>query len=262
LRSVLDELHVARAEHAAGSALAATGKLPEGEAFLRSALAAAEHMENRRLQALVLGDLGTLRSRGGDVEGARRFYAEALARYIALGLERPAASIAGHLAEVEFAAGDAAGALHRAEEARAAHAATQNRRSEAVDLTNITAYLIALDCFDDARAFAAQALEAAREVRATVLTAYVFQHLAAIAALQGGSHDSNARQQLERAAMLLGFVEARLTSLGALRDYTERQEYERVLAALRNAFGERLGEVMTLGTLWNEDAAGAVALEL
>jgi predicted ATPase len=262
LRSVLDELHVARAEHAAGSALAATGKLAEGEAYLRSALDAAERLENRRLQALVLGELGTLRSRGGDVENARRFYAEALARYIALGLERPAASIAGHLAEVEFEAGDAAAALQRAEEARAAHAATQNRRSEAVDLTNMAAYLVALDCFEDARAYAAQALEAARDVRATVLTAYVLQHVAAIAALQRRSQDPVAQQKLEKAAMLLGFVEARLTSLGALRDYTERQEYERALTALRTALGERLDEMIPLGTLWNEDAAAAVALEL
>ncbi len=262
LRSVLDELQVARAEHAAGSALAATGKLSEGEVFLQSALTAAEHLGNRRLQALVLGDLGTARSRGGDIDGARRFYAAALARYVSLGLERPAASIAGHLAEVEFAAGDAAAALQRAEEARAGHAATQNRRSEAVDLTNMAAYLVALDCFDDARAYALQALEAARDVRATVLTAYAIQHVAAIAALQRGADDGSATKRMERAAMLLGFVEARLTSLGALRDYTERQECERVLELLRNALGERLDEIMALGALWNEEAAAAVALEL
>ena len=39
-----------------------------------------------------------------------------------------------HLAEVEFAAGDAAAALQRAEEARAGHEATHNRRSLANDL--------------------------------------------------------------------------------------------------------------------------------
>ena len=149
LRSMLDDLQVARAEHAAGSALAAIGKGSKGEALLQKALAAAERLENRRLQALALSDLGTARSRRGDVDGARRFYAEALALYVSLGLERPAASIAGHLAEVEFAAGDPAAALHRAEEARAGHAATRNRRSEAADLSNMAAYLVALDCFDD-----------------------------------------------------------------------------------------------------------------
>jgi predicted ATPase/transcriptional regulator with XRE-family HTH domain len=262
LRSVLDDLQVARAEHAAGSALAAIGRLPEGEAYLQSALVTAEHLQNLRLQALVLGDLGTARSRAGDAHGARRHYSEALARYAALGFERPAASIAGHLAEVEFAAGDAAAALQRAEEARAGHASTQNRRSEAVDLSNMAAYLVALDCFEDARAYASQALEASRDVRATVLTAYALQHVVAIAALQRGSGDRRAAAKLEKAAMLLGFVDSRLTSLGALRDYTERQEYERVYAALANALGERLDEIIALGALWDEDAATAVALDL
>jgi predicted ATPase len=262
LRSVLDDLQVARAELAAGSALAAIGKRAEGEAFLHKVLAAAERLENRRLQALALSDLGTARSRGGDVDGARRFYAEALARYVALGLQRPAASIAGHLAEVEFAAGDPAAALHRAEEARAGHAATRNRRSEATDVSNMAAYLVALDCFDDARACAVQALDAARDVRAPVLTAFVLQHVAAIAALGGGSGESRPPKNLERAAMLLGFVDARLRSLGARRDYTERQECERAVAALRSALGERLDELTALGEQWNEERAAGVALEL
>ncbi len=262
LRSVLDELQVARAEHAAGSALTATGKWSEGEAYLQSALAAAERLQNRRLQALVFGDLGTACSRAGDPPGARRYYNEALARYAALGFERPAASIAGHLAEVEFAAGDAAAALHRAEEARVGHAATQNRRSEAVDLTNITAYLVALDCFDDARAYATRALEAARDARATVLTAYALQHVAAIATLQRSSEDRYGAARLEKATMLLGFVDSRLTALGALRDYTERQEYERVVTTLRHVLGERFDEIVPLGALWDEDAALTAAREL
>ena len=113
-----------------------------------------------------------------------RFYADALAYYEALDLERPAASIAGNLAEIEFAAGDAAAALRLAQEARAGHEATQNRRSAGNDLCNITAYLIALDCFEDARAYATRALSVLREVKQTVLTAYALQHLAAVAALR------------------------------------------------------------------------------
>jgi tetratricopeptide (TPR) repeat protein len=260
LGSMLDPLQVARAEHAAGSALAATAKGSKGEALLHKALAAAERLENRRLQALVLSDLGTARSRRSDVDGARRFYAEALTLYVSLGLERPAASIAGHLAEVEFEAGDPAAALHRAEEARAGHAATRNRRSEATDLSNMAAYLVALDCFDDAREYASRALEAAREIHAPVLTAFVLQHVAAAGALQGESGEPHPAKKLEQAAMLLGFVEARLKSLGVRRDYTERQEYERVVVALRSALREGLDKLMALGAQWSEEAAVAVAL--
>ncbi|MGB6601975.1 MAG: helix-turn-helix domain-containing protein [Candidatus Cybelea sp.] len=262
LRDALDEINAARAMQAAGSALAALERGAEGEALLQEALAAAKSLDNHRLQALVLGDLGTARSRCGDVAGARGFYAEALAFYVALGLERPAASIAGNLAEVEFAGGDPAAALQRAEEARAGHEATQNRRSVANDLSNMAAYLIDLDCFDDARVHATDGLLAARAVKATVLTAYVLQHIAAIGALQPDSSERRAVETRERAAMLLGFVNARLSSLEARREHTEQQEYERIVRALSDAFGERLDELAALGGEWTEDGAVAIALEV
>ena len=261
-QAVLDDLRLARAEHAAGSALAAIGQAQAGEILLEKALEAAKRLENRRLQALVISDLGTARSRRDEVDGARRFYAEALTLYLALGLARPAASIAGHLAEVEFAAGDAAAALHRAEEARSGHEATQNRRSEATDLTNMAAYLIALDCFEDAREYAWQALEAAREVGATVLMAFVFQHIAAITALHGTDDEPVVAKKREQAAMLIGFVDAQLLVAGANRDYTERQEYERTIAALRAAMQDRFDAIVALGAEWNEERAVATASAL
>jgi predicted ATPase/DNA-binding XRE family transcriptional regulator len=262
MSSDLDDLHLARAKQAAGSALAALGRNDEGEKLLEEALAAARRLDNRRLQALALGDLGTASARRGDVPGARRFYAEALAYYIALGLERPAASIAGNLAEAEFAAGDAAAALERAEEARAGHEATQNRRSVANDLANMAAYFNALDCFDDARMYARQALSAMREVKQTVLKACALQHLAAVAALQEYPDKGSAQEGCERAAMLLGFIDARLASLEVQREYTEQQEYDRVMSLLRASIGTRLPEVMAVGAEWTEDGAVAVALEL
>jgi predicted ATPase len=256
-RGALDDLQVARAREAAGSALSALGRGAEAEALLGEALVTARRLGNRGLEALLLGDLGTARSRSGDIEAARSFYAEALAHYRPLGLERPAASIAGHLAEVEFAAGDAAAALQRAEEARVGHEATHNRRSVANDLSNMAAYLVALDCFEDARAHASRALVAAREVKATVLTACILQHFAAAAILQhpvDGPDDV-----LERAASLLGYVDARFE---AAREYTERQEYERTLRVLRERFGERLSSLMVIGLAWDEDRAIAEALTL
>jgi predicted ATPase/DNA-binding XRE family transcriptional regulator len=258
----LDDVQRARATQAAGSALGALGRVEEGQALLEDALAVSRQLDNRRMQALVLGDLGTARSRSGDIEGARQFYADALAYYEALDLERPAASIAGNLAEVEFAAGDAASALQRAEEARAGHEATQNRRALANDLCNMAAYLIALNCFDDARDCARQALLAVRDVKQTVLTAYVLQHLAAAAVLQRDSQQREVDPLSKRGAMLLGFVDSWLTTLEAPREYTERQEYERVIASLRAGLGDRLESTMAHGAEWTEDAAVAVALEL
>lgn len=261
-KALLDDVQIARTKQAAGSALGASGRSAEAESTLEEALVIARRVDNRRLQAMILNELGTVRSRRGDVDGARSFYAEALAGYIALALERPAASIAGHLAEVEFAAGDAAAALHLAEEARAGHEATQNRRSVANDISNMAAYFIALDCFEDASAHAREALHAARDVKATVLTAYVLQHCAAAAALRARSSKRKTKEMLERSAMLIGFVDARLTSLEARREYTEQQEYERVMALFREALGKRLESVMVLGAEWTEDGAVAVACDL
>ena len=257
-----DEVQLARARQAAGSALGALGRAPEAEALLEKALDDARRLDNRRLQASALGDLGAVRSRSGDVEGARRFYDEALTYCIALNLERPAASIAGSLAEIEFAAGDVAAALHRAEEARAGHETWNNRRSVAIDLTNMAAYLVAMDCFEDARAHAAEALDVAREIKATVLTALILQHFVAVGALFHYPEKRRLKANRERAAMLLGFVEARLTALEVRREYTEQQEYDRITKALREDLAKKLEAVMALGAEWSEDEAVSVALEL
>ncbi|MBV8197508.1 MAG: helix-turn-helix domain-containing protein, partial [Candidatus Eremiobacteraeota bacterium] len=238
-RDACDEVQSARALQAAGSAHCALGESGKGERLLGEALEIARRLGNSRLEALVLGDLGTARSRAGDVDGARALYAEALTLYLELHLERPAASIAGHLAEVQFAAGDATAALQRAHEALIGHERTNNRRSAANDLSNMAAYSVALDRFDDARLYAAQALGVALEVKATVLTCYILQHIAAAGAL----HPKNSRAP-ERAAMLLGYVDSRLTSLRARREYTERQEYHRVVDVLNDRFAGKLAEVM------------------
>jgi predicted ATPase/transcriptional regulator with XRE-family HTH domain len=258
----LDELKTVRARQTAGAALGALGRTEESHAFLREALDGARRLDKRRLQAVILADLGTLRSRSGDAEAARSFYDEALTYYVALNMERPAASIAGNLAEIEFAAGDVEEALHRADEALAGHRAWNNRRSVANDLCNMSAYLIAIDCFDDARIHAIDALAVARLVKSTVLTAYGLQHLAAVGALNKHADAAQARSNRERAAMLLRFVDVRLTALEVLREHTEQREYDRVVAALREELGERLDAVMALGADWSEDEAVAVAASM
>ena len=53
--------------------------------------------------------------------------------------------------------------------------------------------------------------------------------------------------------MLLGFVDARIAALEARREFTERQEYDRMSAALRGTLGPRLDNVMALGAEWTED---------
>ena len=178
-----DPLALARAQQAAGAALAALGKDIEGEVLLERPQRERERWNNGRLRAVTLGDLGTAR-RDAVTLMARIFYAEALAVYGMLNLERPAASIFGHPAEVEFASGDAAAALEDAEEALTRHAASNNQRSVANDLCNMAAYLLALDRFEEARVRAGEALLLARDIRARILAAFALQHIAAVAALR------------------------------------------------------------------------------
>jgi predicted ATPase len=258
----VDEMDLARAQQAAGTALGGLGRTAEAEVLLRKALDSARRLDNRRLQALALSDLGTLRSRCGDVDDARLFYAEAITYYIALNLQRPAASVAGNLAEIEFAAGDVGAALQRAEEALAGHEAWGNRRSAANDLCNMAAYLVAMDCFDDARTHGVNALNAAKDVKATVLTAYILQHFAAIGALDRYAESNYEKANRERAAVLLGYVDFRLTALQVKREYTEQQEYDRIVVSLRGILRQKLDSVMRLGADWTEDEATKVALEL
>ncbi|HYL26387.1 MAG TPA: hypothetical protein VEW74_01065, partial [Candidatus Nitrosotalea sp.] len=98
-------------------------------------------------------------------------------------------------------------------------------------------------------------------VQQRVLTAYVLQHLAAVAALENYPSPRKRKEMRERAAMLLGFVNARLAALEAEREYTERQEYERIVPVLRETLGDRYEELVAVGAEWNEDGAVAVALE-
>jgi hypothetical protein len=63
--------------------------------------------------------------------------------------------------------------------------------------------------------------------------------------------------------LLLGYVDTRLVSLEAHREYTEQQEYDKLHAALRETFGDHeLTKLMHEGSAWSEDQAAAEALLL
>lgn len=55
--------------------------------------------------------------------------------------------------------------------------------------------------------------------------------------------------------------QAGLTALEALRDYTEQQEYDKMLVVLADALGEeQLATLMEEGRTWTEDQAVTKAL--
>jgi predicted ATPase len=257
-----DELGYARALHLTGASLVGIGSFEEGERLLAESLTIARGLDAPRLVGMALGDIGGARNRRGDADGARDAYAEALAYHRSHGFERQAASIAGNLAEVEFGSGQTEAALRYARSTLDGHLALGNQRAVAIDLFNMAAYLVALDRFEEARTAAVESLPTSRELGARMFVAVTLQHLAAIMALDPAVDDDAARSRRQRAQCLFGFVDERFAEFGSVREYTERQEYERVNAVLRASLGdEECERLAARGRGWSEDRAVAEATE-
>ncbi len=258
-----DALGATEAQHAAASALAFLGRVPEGEERLKAALTVARALGEQRLTGLILQSLAVARQIEGDAPAARTLFAEALVIFNAIGAERQRATVSADLAELEFHGGDAAKALTFAREALAALREQRDRRRSALQLGNIAAYLNTLGRHDEARAAAREALEAASETQGDVFVAFALQHLAAVAALRAYPDPSLQRDALVRAACLLGYVTARLETLESDREYTEQYEYDAAIASLRGTFSaEDLDKHLKDGAVWNEERAVAEASDI
>ncbi len=151
-------------------------------------------------------------------------------------------------------------AMSLASEAATVYRAINDRLGLSCALSNSAAYLVAMRRFSAARAHAHEALVIVRGLE-TFAAAAAVQHLAAIAALWPRVLGSDRCESQGRAARLLGFVDARYSELQLVREYTEQQEYDSMLAALRDELGfTRLTQLMDEGRTWNENQAVAEAL--
>jgi predicted ATPase/tetratricopeptide (TPR) repeat protein len=251
-RELGDPLRSAYAQLIVGDAFVRLSQLAEGESLLVQGLAQAEALGARKLRCMALSGLADARNDAGDQAGARRLYGEALAIARAIGADRRSAMIAANLAEAEFRNGDSAAALEKAREASAALRAFNDTGGIAIVACNMAAYLVALGRYDEAHASAREALAAARDAQREVHVALSLQHLAAIDALRP---DATVRSRKECTARLLGYVDARLTELYALREHTEQQEYTAMMAALQSLGADDLSQLMRQGSAWNEDQA-------
>jgi tetratricopeptide (TPR) repeat protein len=204
-------------------------------------------------------DLGQARQFTGDLEGARMWFTQALSKSRALGAQRIAAAVASNLGESEFRAGNAEKALQLVRESLETHRAGNYALNVAINLANMAAYLIALDRYDEARDVVRSAIPAARDPDYGYGIVLLLQRAAAIAALRPAKNEASARVDRIRAAQLLGYVDSNIGSI-AKGEYTERIEYERTLAALRDHLGPGdLTRLMDDGRLWGEPEAVAEA---
>lgn len=232
-----DPTGTAEAQIIAGRALALLGNTQESETLLRTALLACAHLGIPPLTGTALESLAMARMTSGDIVTSRAMFHEALSIFRSIGAEQSIANVTANLAGTEFRAGDAAAALRLVGEALTTYRALNNPRV-ALILCNISAYLIALDRFEQARDYATEALALAEASHMEVQIAWALQHLAAVAALRhGDAATAAANDDRRRAAWILGYVDARLTALDTSRKFTEQRERDTLLASLRDTLG-------------------------
>ncbi len=246
----------------AGNALVLLGERAQGEELLLEAFKTASTLGLGKLTCWVLEALGAARYLAGDLAGARARFAEALDLAAATGHWQLTATVSLSLAEAEFrGGGDALTALRIAREALVAYRTGDDVPGAATAQSDIVAYLVALERFGEAFAQARETIAPLRDAQREVTLVFTLQHLAAIAALRPGDDAARVRYDRVRAAGLLGFVDARSAALGALRENTERLEYEKILAALRETLDPaELARTIAEGSAWSEDHAVAQAL--
>jgi hypothetical protein len=119
----------------------------------------------------------------------------------------------------------------------------------------MSVYLASLARYDEAENVACEALKIARERGEDAATAWALQHLGAIAAFRPKIEAEQGRTAHERAARVLGYVDARLVALGSGRLFAGEQEYDRLLALLRDALGgQAVADLMAEAAAMTEDS--------
>ena len=258
-RALGDARGIAGAQRTVGQALLGLGRVAEAEPLLREALDAAHALGGDWIAAFLYQSLAFARSLVGDLPGARAYAAEAMAGFRAVGDVTNAAAAAGNLAEAEFRAGEIGAAIRLAERALDDYGEGGGVRPHAT--ANLAAYLIAADRYDAAAERAREAAALAYATEEPVAFAWALQHRAAVAALRPVAPD-HAYDQHVCAARLLGASDARLAAAGAPRQFTEQQEYDRALGALRDLLApSELADQLVLGAaLTDEQALAATSV--
>ena len=260
-RALGDERSFAQAQALAGHALLALGERAEALPQLEEALTIARRLDMRQLTAWLLHNVAFASAAGGDFAQARSYDGEALAIYRELGATGSAARIiAFDLSVFEFWAGNTGAAITRAGEALAMFRAIDDAEGTAMTLTNMAAWLVSLDRYDEAEVNAREALELAR-THPDGDVVWPLQELGDISALRPRATKEDAYAACVRSARLMGFVDVRMNARGVVRWVTGQREYDRVITVLREVLGaEGLADRLAAGALMSEDEAIEEAL--
>jgi predicted ATPase/class 3 adenylate cyclase len=253
-QSVGDELGQAVALAGLANGLLDAGRLEEAADANARALAAQRKMGRQPGVAHRLNVQATIEKARGDVAAARESYAQALAAFKELRRESGVAQVLANLAELEFADGRFHQAVRLADEALEIDLRGKDASGVAISYLNIAAYRIALGDVDGAREAAREGLRLARQVQRPIGIAIALQHIALILVLRG---------EVNKAARLIGCVNAQFKELGVERDITEKWGYDRLMAALHEQLSDtQIEKLAAEGAAWSEDQAVEEALKV
>jgi predicted ATPase/transcriptional regulator with XRE-family HTH domain len=255
-RVVGDSLGIALAEAREFVALHLLSRYAEAKLLLQELLPLARSVGNQWLYAFVLRHCGEVSRYDGNLAASRAYAREALQRYEALGSKRDVAFTMLQLSGIELYAGNAELALRLATDALATFRRINLARGVAGALNVMGDSLISLDRYGEAETTAREQLYLARELHLRTIAAEALQHLAAAAALQAQGPAECRAVAYIRAARTLGYCDARCAALETRRDKSTQQEYDRVLALLRDALGaDAVAKLMAEGTALTEEQA-------
>jgi tetratricopeptide (TPR) repeat protein len=250
----------------AGNALADLGRGSEARTIVEEALSLARKLDARWWIANILRNLATACIVEHDLVATRACLTECLHLIEAEDDPYELDLASEDLAELAFAEGDPESAV-RYMTNRVARQGHAGGRYAAVSQVIISAYLIALDRYEEAEHYSRDALIVAREAHLDVLASQALGLLASTVILKPCRSTSDRASRDDRATRLLGFVDARITRLGAAQYsggtsavYCARERAFRTLHERMNTAD--VAELMAEGGKMSEGQAAALASTL
>ncbi len=243
----------AEALNALADTVGGAGRFAESVELAQAAVTAARESGLPRLIGCVLSTAGYWSACAGDDTQAAAYLDEA-DPIVRRCNDRPAlARLDAIRAEVAFKQGDAARALIFVREAQSIYRQRRHVPWLCTTLLNGAAYLLVTGDAPTAWSSAREALELALECENSFLAAIAVGHLARMCA----------ERDPERAARLAGFVDAFNAREQIVREPTEQQGYEELLALVRGSLTEdRLNALLAEGAAMDQASAAADALAI
>jgi predicted ATPase/ribosome-binding protein aMBF1 (putative translation factor) len=262
-REIGDSQGFTRAQAFVGIALSNLGRTVEATPILEEALKGARKCGSPYQIGMILRYLAVTMFDGPtDLGAARDYLDEAASLFEAAGSKDILVWMKQELTDLALFSGDPELALQYATEMLTA--APNNE----VDIGNhctihalhyMSTSLFALARYDEAEDCAREGLGLARDEQYDVQTAKALYNIAAAVAFRAETVAGYVRGAHARAARLVGFVDARLATIGSRLDHPE--VYRRLVESLQRTLGaDRVASLMAEGSALTEDQAVEEAL--